>query len=148
MKYWIIPIAIVLIILGCRTVIDPDTGEEFKVLDPNHPAVVVGETAAEGGAAVSPLFGPIGGVVSTLLLTGLGYWKKVKPKLAQAETKAEQSYAVSATLVGAMEHFKKTHPGHWDNLKGHIETQMSKQGVDPKTIENVIRGLRGLPAKV
>ena len=47
----------------------------------------------------------------------------------------------------AIEQFKESAPEAWTQLGELIDDRLSKQGIDPKTIENVIRAIRGLPAK-
>jgi hypothetical protein len=49
--------------------------------------------------------------------------------------------------VEALEQFKEASPEAWTRLGGLIDDRLSKQGIEPKTVENVIRAIRGLPAK-
>lgn len=130
---------------GCLETTDPDTGKKTVSLDPN--AAATGEGIAEAGIALAPLFGAAGLAVATALAGALATWRKVKPGLMQARTEAEQGHAAGAALVEAIGEFRKTNPEQWDKLGGLIEQQIAKQGMDPKTVENFIRGLRGLSPK-
>lgn len=144
-------LAIALLVLvpigGCLEVTDPNTGQTTKVLDPNSPVVTGGEAVAQGVAAVGPFFGAIGGLAAGIATGILAAWRKVKPSLVAARTKADQYYAAASATVTALEEFKKASPDAWSKMGQLLTDQMTKQGIDPKVIENVIRGLRGLPAK-
>jgi hypothetical protein len=105
------------------------------------------EQAVEGAAWIASLLGPFGGIVAGALSTGLLIWRRVKPALATAKTKAAQYHAAGATVVTALETFKALHPKQWEILGKLIEDQLQNQGIDPLMIENVIRGMRGLGPK-
>lgn len=145
MKKWMIALVLCIAAFGCKTTKDPVTGEKRYSVDPNDAAVV--EAVVEGGAALAPLFGPIGTAIGGLLLGGLGVWRKVKPDLVKERTKAEHYHATAAATVTALEEFKNASPEEWLRVKKLVEAQLLKQGVDPLVIENIIRGLRGLPPK-
>lgn len=132
---------------GCVTGTDPVTGEKTFGVDPNSKIVQGAEVAAEGLAAVGPLFGATGGLIAGAAAGILAAWRKIKPSLTQARTKAAQYYAATAATVTAIEEFKEASPDSWARLGALITEQLTKQGLDPKTIENVIRAIRGLPAK-
>jgi hypothetical protein len=132
---------------GCVTGTDPNTGDPTKHVDPNSPVVVGGEMAAEGIAAVAPFFGPVGGLVGGIAVGVLAAWRKIKPSLTAAKTEAEHYHAAASATVTAMEQFKESAPDAWSKLGGLVSEELKKQGIDPKIVENVIRGLRGLSAK-
>ena len=113
--------------------------------DPN--ASGAAETGVAEAAGVAAFFGPIGAAIAAALGTGLAVWRKVKPSLAAANAKAIQYHAAAASVVEALEAFKTAYPDQWDTLGKLVEAQLTKQNLDPLVIENVIRGLRGLPAK-
>lgn len=143
---WAMAVGLLLVgLVGCMTAVDPNTGQKLVSVDPN--AAAMGETVAGAGAAIAPLFGPIGGGIGGILATLLVVWRKVKPQLVTLKTQAEHYHASTAATVTAIEEFKKADPANWDKLKVLIEGQLTKQGLDPKIIENVIRAIRGLPAK-
>lgn len=130
---------------GCIEAINPQTGERYTTVDPNVVNIV--EPVAQGVATAAPLFGPIGGLVGGVVLGALAAWRRIKPSLLAAQSKADQYYAVASTTVTAIDAFKEASPETWEKLGTLLTEQMTKQGIDPKVIENVIRGLRGLPAK-
>lgn len=136
---WLVPIG------GCVTEVDPVTGEKTTSLDPN--AAATGEAIVEGGIAIAPLFGTAGAAVGGILLGVLGAWRKIKPSLMTAKTEAEQYHAAASAVVTGLEEFKETNPEAWTQVGKLLSEQMKKQGIDPKTIENVIRALRGLPPR-
>ena len=144
-------LAIALLVLvpvgGCLTVTDPNTGETSRVLDPNSAVVTTGEAIAQGVSAIGPFFGAAGGLIAGIATGVLAAWRKVKPSLAAAKTQAEQYHAAAAATVTALEEFKEAAPDAWSQMGKLLTEQMTKQGLDAKVIENVIRGLRGLPAK-
>jgi len=125
--------------------VDPNTGVKTVSLDPNVPAVA--EPLVEAAAGLAPLFGDAGILVGGILVGILGAWRKVKPDLETAKSDAEQSYAAAAAVVEAVEEFKASNPSEWSKLGAMIEARLAKQGMDPEVIKNVIRGIRGLPAK-
>ncbi|MEN6336635.1 MAG: hypothetical protein ABFE13_06195 [Phycisphaerales bacterium] len=57
-----------------------------------------------------------------------------------------ESQGTAAATVTAVEEFKHASPETWTRLSTLLSEQMTKHGIDPKVIENVIRGLRGLHA--
>jgi hypothetical protein len=134
-------------VAGCLTSIDPATGQRTYALDPNSPAVAIGEMVGTGAGAIAPFLGGTWGLVVGAIAGLAAAWAKIKPSLTQARTKADHYYAATASVVTAIEEFKKSSPDAWLKLETAINEQLTKQGVDPKTIENVIRAIRGLPAK-
>lgn len=127
---------------GCDSLMQ---GLHSLAADPNASGTLEG--GAEGAAGVASFFGPIGAMIGTGLLGAVAVWRKLKPGLAAATTKAAQYHAAAASVVTAVETYRAENPDQWESLGKLIEDQLSKQGLDPLVIENVIRGLRGLPAK-
>jgi len=139
-------------ICGCTQMQKPQadgTVQTVTVVDPNFVDALEAlvEGAGQTATGMTPIAGPISGIIGGALLTALGLWRKVKPRIMDAENKAELSHAVSASLVEAIEMFKKDNPGEWAKLEPKIDKALKTAGLDPKVIENVIRGLRGLPPK-
>ena len=123
------------------------SGETVMRLDPNSPVVGAAESAAEAGSALLPLLGPGGALAGGILAGALAQWRRMKPALSQSRTEAEHYHAATAATVEAIEAFKSERPEEWAQLKTLLEAQIARQGLDPKSVENVIRALRGLPAK-
>jgi len=146
MKRFMLILSLGLIILaaGCTVTTDAN-GAKHYALNTNASDKVEG--AAQVGVTLAPLFGPIGMGIAGVLAGALGAWRKVKPTLTEAKTMAEQSHAAAKAVVDGLEEFKKTNPDTWAMVGTAIEAQLQKQNIDPLVIENVIRGLRGLPAK-
>lgn len=140
-------VVVLLAIAGCVTTTNPATGEKNVALDPNSAIVTIGEAAAEGVAAVAPFLGPTGILIGGIAAGALGAWRKIKPSLTAAKTEAEQYHAAAAATVTGLEAFKESNPEAWAAIGTKIQEQLTKQGIDPKVVENVIRGLRGLPPK-
>ncbi len=134
-------------LVGCITETDPNTGETTTRVDPNDRTLVLVEGGAEAAGRIAPLFGPIGVGVGSLITGVLGCWLKIKPSLTRAKSKSEQYHAAAAASVTAITEFRKLAPNEWEKMKALLANQMTKQGLDPKIVENVIRGLRGLPAR-
>jgi hypothetical protein len=133
--------------VGCRIVTDAVTGQQTRVLDPNSSLVIGGEAAAQVAAGIAPFLGPMGAAAGGIILGVLGAWRKVKPSLTVARTEAEHYHAVAAATVAGVEEFKTTNPEQWEALGALLSAKAKEQGIDPRLIENVIRALRGLPAK-
>ena len=127
-------------ISGCKTTINPETGAEQKQIDPEIAEKV--EQGAEAGIA-------IGSVLSAFMpgLTGivgiaagaLGAWKKIKPKLTEAQSESRMYYTATESVVTAVDEFKKSNPTEWKKLKSLLEKHLGSKA------ENVIRAIRGLP---
>ncbi len=132
---------------GCVTATDPVTGEKTYAVDPNSGVVKVVETAAAAAEVAAPFVAGPWGLLLTAIAGAGAAWLKVKPSLTTAKAKAEHYYAATASVVTAIEEFKKQAPDAWTKLETAINEQLTKQNVDPKTIENVIRAIRGLPEK-
>ena len=146
--FQLIVIGLVLLpIGGCITGTDPVTGEKTRSLDPNSPIVKGAETAAQGVAALGPLFGATGTLIAGIAAGAYGAWKKVKPSLVTAKTQAQHYYAATAATVAGIEEFKELQPEAWSVLGEKISEQLTQQGIDAKVVENVIRGIRGLAPK-
>jgi len=144
-QFWII-LVVLLPVGGCLEGVDPVTGEATMSLDPN--AADTGESIAEGVIALAPLFGSAGAGIAATLAGALGIWRqKIRPKLEEQRTKADHYHAAAAATVEGVEAIKGTYPEQWAAVKGQFMDAAQKQGIDPLIVENVIRGLRGLPAK-
>lgn len=108
----------------------------------------------EGGQAtlslltlLAPLLGPAGGLAVGGVATGLTVFKKVKPKLIEAQNKYELSNAVAGIAVEAIEQIKKDNPKLWDSMAEKLRKECEDSGIDTKIVKNFIRGLRGFPTK-
>ena len=146
---WLAVVGVVGMFTGCVKTVDPQTGQTLVQIDPKTGEVIDNVVApvATGAAGVLTYMGPVGALVGGLLVGAVGAWRKMKPSLVAAKTEAEQYYAVAAGTVEAIEELKKEHPDQWKAMGDYLEKTLAKQNVDVKTIENVIRALRGLSAK-
>lgn len=127
-----------LLVAGCITSVDPETGKTLYSLDPNvvstiEPLVETGITIGTILAAIFPVLVPIvtaaGGIYGT--------WKKLKPQVVKAQTEAGLYHTAVSSLVQAIEDYKESDPEGWEKLKAKIK-------VGDK-VENVIRAIRLLP---
>lgn len=144
-KRWLVVVCVLSLTAGCVTGVDPNTGEKTYAVDPNAAGSV--EAVAQAVGSLTPLLGPTGALVGGVILGAVGAWRKVKPSLTQARTQADHYHAATTATVEALEQFKEASPEAWTKLGELIDDRLSKQGIDPKTVENVIRAIRGLPAK-
>ena len=140
---------VLLLFIGCTQVVQPD-GTTAVALDPNVVANIEG--IIEGGGttlvALTPLLGPLATLIGGIALGGLRTWRKLKPQLMEAKGKAEVSNAAVQVLVASIEALKVDYPTEWtEHLEPLIEKAITTAGLDPKVVENVIRGIRGLPPK-
>lgn len=127
-------------VIGCQ---QSQSGEPVLKED----AIVAIDKGAEiaeaaGQTAVSLGFiWPPATVIGGLLVGAAGAWRKMKPKVIEAERNAElATYAGEATAF-AIEEFKKANPEEWATLSQILR---DNHGL---TVENFYRGLRGLPMK-
>lgn len=108
----------------------------------------------EGGESIlnlltllSPFLGPAGGIVIGGLTTGLAVFKKIKPKLNEAQSKYELSNTVAGITVETIEQIKIDNPKLWDSMAEKLRKECEDCGIDTRIVKNFIRGLRGLPVK-
>lgn len=141
-------VVVSLFVVGCA--ISKENGGVKVRLNPNVADKIedVGEAAVGVAQSVTPLVGPAGGLLAGGLATGLALFKKFKPKLTQFQTKAEMSNTVAGITVGTFETLKKEHPEVWAKCSEKIRKECLEANIDTKVLENFIRGLRGLPAKM
>jgi len=165
----ILMMAVLLVVLsGClkQETVDPNTGATMTSYQINlgktapveksvEQVQAIAATVAAVAPAVAALF-PWGaaaaGVASTIagiLAAVLGTWVKIKPKLTEAQDEAQMYHTISSSSVLALEEFKKLYPEQWVALAGELEKMKGKiiKPEDQLKIENLIRGLRGLPPK-
>ena len=135
-----------LFVAGCR--VSEDGEIQFRL----NPKIANGiEKGGENTLSLltllSPFFGPVGGIVVGVVGTGLTIFKKVKPKLTEAQNKHKLANTVAGIAVEAIEQIKKDNPKLWDSMAKELQKECEDSGVDTKTVKNFIRGLRGLPPK-
>lgn len=147
---------------GCQSRMRPvhgDPNDPNKVtaqaketrIDPNVAAKVEGgavivQAGASAGSGL-PVVGPILAAVAGILGTGLTLWRKYGPVLTQYRSDYEQANAVAAATVTTIEELKELSPETWLKLSDTMKAELGKHGVPVAILENVIRGLRGLPPK-
>ena len=141
-KIVLVNVLLVLMLSGCEVAINPETGGKEYRVDPNRAAEIEQQVDVAGGilallATIWPVLGPAAGAV----VAGLATWRKIKPKVTEAQTEAKLYHSATASVVEAIESFKEEHPDWWKKLK----TELVK--VTGPNAENVIRALRGLPPK-
>ena len=143
-KKWILINVVLLVVAGCVTSLDPETGATLYSLDPN--VVTTIEPLVEGGLTIgvilATLFPGISIITSLVTLaTGIfGTWRKLKPQVTKAQDRATLMHTGVTSLVVAIEELKKASPESWEKLKNKIK-------VGPE-IENIILAIRGLPPKI
>ena len=140
MKKVIVMCMMLLVVAGCVSGTDPNTGEKTWHVDPN--AAATAEKYVETGTSIMTVLAPVFPVLyPVLLITGgvLAAWRKMKPKVTKAQDRATLMHTGVSSLVVAIEELKKASPESWEKLKEEIK-------VGPE-IENIIRAIRGLPAK-
>jgi hypothetical protein len=153
---------VVLSLTGCQSRtrdIHGDPNDPNKVtatvsehrIDPNVAAKVEGvATVIQVGASAGsglPVVGPALGGLAGIILAGLTAYRKYGPVLTQYKSDYEQANAVASASVSTIEELKKLSPETWDNLRKTMSAELGKHGIDVAILENVIRGLRGLPPK-
>ncbi|MHA2065521.1 MAG: hypothetical protein ACXABY_14195 [Candidatus Thorarchaeota archaeon] len=134
--------------VGCEKVMT-DEGEKIRL----KPDVAAGiDTALEGGAtgaAAGSVFFPWLAPVATALGAAGAVWKKMRGKVVATQKESEAYHTAGMVTTTALEEFKEVYPNEWAKLEvllaASAEKIVSKE--DALKIENLIRGMRGLPAK-
>lgn len=147
MIYLLLAILFVGHISGCITNTDPATGKKttkwffddpntVKKVDEGAEAVVTLMTVL---SAIFPVLTPVAGAAGGALVL----WKKLKPKLVEAENQRDGYYAGGEVLAVVLEDIKINYPDIWKKIAPELE-----KGIKISTaIENAVRGFRGLPPK-
>jgi len=139
-----------LIFAGCITSTNPVTGKKEVSVDPNalakieqpvEGAITLGAVASTFLPWLTPFVTLAGGIVTV--------YRILKPQLIEAQSEAKMYNTIASSSVLGIEEFKKAFPAEWDKLMAKLEEVKSKlvKPEDYLKIENIIRGLRGLPAK-
>ncbi len=134
-------------VAGCVTSTDPTTGQQQVSVDPN-----VVEQAEAGAVAVAGIlallipFFPWAFPALTALAGVIATWRKMKPKIVNAQSETEMYHSIASSVVLGIEEYKKLYPEKWEDLAEELEALKNKiiSPEDRLKIENVIRGLRGL----
>jgi len=131
MKTWMYILILLVVVGGCVT---GDDGK--RTLDPNIEAAAdkvadVGLIAVSAGQAFSGLWPPLAGVLTVASLI-FGGWKS---------RKASNAYGLTQALVTSIEAWKKERPDDWLYLEAKLTKAIGPQA------ENIIRAMRGMPAK-
>lgn len=146
-----IVVLVCLLVVGCLKSVSPETGETLHSLDPNTV-----ENLQEMGEAGSMILGilsmfwpvllPIAGYVGGAIRIS----KKLTPKLIEAQTETQMFHTIASSTILGIEEFKKEYPKEWKELEAELDAFKNKvvKPEDQLNIENLIRGLRGLPPKV
>lgn len=146
----IIGLILLLGVAGCIESQDPVTGEKTYKLSPT--AIEKGEAASEGTATllgILSLFYPALIPATTAVAAGLATWKKMKPQITAAQTKAKMFHtAGQVTALGLVE-YKKSNPKDWELIATYLDEAKEDfvKKEDRLRIENLIRGFIGKPPK-
>ena len=137
-------------LVGCVTSIDPVTGGKLYAVDPNTSAALqqVGEAAA-GFLAIASIWWPALLPIAGYIGGAIRISKKLSPKLTKLQTEAQIYHTAALSTTLGIEEFKKLYPDEWTKLEKELDAIKDKvvSPADRLKIENLIRGLRGLPPK-
>lgn len=142
MKKVLISCWLLLLVGSCVSGVDLVTGEPTVGIDPNISAKI--ESGAEATIGILTILGafwPILIPIMTGIGGGLATWRKIKPKLTEAQSEATMYYSATESVVTAIEDFKEKYPEEWDKLKAECSHTIGPQA------ENVIRAILGKPPK-
>ena len=133
----LIALFLVCVLGGCattpsgETILDPQTAETIDA---------VAAFAEPLGISLGLLFPPIA-ALGGILAGVAGAWRKMKPRLAEAEDMAEIATVAGEATTVALEDFKAKHPEEWATLSGYLRDNHGPE------VENFYRALRSLPPK-
>jgi len=137
-----------ILMIGCLAYEAEDGTTKYQLLPGMDNKIEEGgEGALNLLTLLSPLLGPAGGIAVGAVATGLTIFKKVKPKLTEAQSKYKLSNTVAGIAVEAIEQIKIDNPKLWISMAEKLQKECGECGIDTRIVKNFIRGLRGLPAK-
>jgi hypothetical protein len=102
--------------------------------------VEVAEPLGQAAVGLAVLWPPLAAIGGLVMGVG-GAWRKMKPKLTEAESNVQFAEAAGEATAYAIEEFKKVHPEEWDVLSRYLREHHGPE------FENFYRALRGLPPK-
>ena len=139
MKRWMIwiPAMVACLLAGCVTT---PAGAPTLSVEAVETIDAVADVAIPLGASLAMLWPPAA-VIGGILAGVGGAWKKMKPKLAEAQSDRDFAEAAGEATAYAIEEFKKAHPEEWSYLSTALRDHHGPE------IENYFRALRGLPPK-
>lgn len=137
---------------GCIESKDPVTGEKTYQVDP-----VVVEKVEEDVEAGIGVLTALNAIWPELISLGflttlggiLGTWRKMKPKLTEAQSKAKMFHSAGQVTAIGLEEFKTHCPKEWRLVTDYLDEAKEKllSPEDRLRIENLIRGFIGKPPK-
>ena len=137
---------------GCIESKNPETGEKTYQVDPTVVEKV--EKGVETGigalTAVSAIWPEIISLGFLTTLGGiLGTWRKMKPKLTEAQSKAKMFHSAGQVTAIGLEEFKKAYPKEWESVTDYLDNAKNDllNPEDRLRIENLIRGFIGKAPK-
>jgi len=129
--------------VGCIEHVDPATSETLYRVDPN--VVTSVEVGAETAVSIAAILGAIWPALLPIAGAGagiLGAWQRMKPKMLETQRRQDLYYATTEGIVAGVKRFGELHPDSYEVLKERLSKTIGPEA------ENVIRALRGLPAKM
>lgn len=134
---WIPTVVALCALAGCATTA---TGE--TILTPAAIGTIdaVASVAEPLGTSLAILYPPAA-VLGAALAGVFGAWRRMKPKVVEAETGRDIAEAAGDATSFALEEFKKAHPEEWSTLSDYLSKHHGP------VVESFYRALRGLPPR-
>ena len=130
------------LLAGCQQALGPDG----VVIDANAPPLI--EPIIETGISLAQLLGAIWPPLIPIATAAGGIYagyKRLKPKLQEAQVAKDKYRAAGETLTEVLEGIKIHEPDLWAKIGPKIQAATSSSAVT--ALENTIRKFRGLYAK-
>ena len=138
-----------MLLSGCQKVENPVTGNNEYRLDPNMVPKVEGgiDKGLTAGSIIASLVYPAALPTITLLAGIFGAWLKIRPRFNEYRDTNGLLYAIASSSVAGIDELKNSNPEAAAKLLETLEGLLNKlvSAADRRKVENVIRGLRGLP---
>lgn len=128
--------------VGC----EPATGPGGVATDPNAPTPI--EIGAEAAITLTQVLGALWPPLIPIATAAGGVfagYKRLKPKLQEAQQTSDKYYAAGETLTSVLEDIKTNEPELWAKIGPRIKAATSSKAVT--AIENTIREFRALEPK-
>ena len=133
----IISIILLCLLAGCAVT---PTGETVITPEGVETIDAIAAVAEPLGASLILLWPSLAGV-GGILAGAAGAWRKMKPKVVEAQSERDIAEAAGEATAYALEEFKKAHPDEWADLSRILGDHHGP------VVESFYRALRGLPPK-
>lgn len=125
---------------GCTTITKPDGTEvtrlsdgAIEILDKGAELAPTVQTTVETVGTTVPAWTPYAALISVAIGAFFGAYKKYRPQLVAEKKRADKYADLTKAIVFAIERFKETNDGDWEDLKLYLREQF-KDKIGPEAL--------------